>query len=106
MCMATPESATLGLHGYISPVLAGADGEPCDAANIRSLFALDSAESLFLLANTTEQYCQYASRLVLDIDFRERVGSAGQQFAHHYLSNCARPAASYSRHLAEIIAED
>ncbi len=101
--MATTESLALGLHGYISPVLAGDDGMSGDAEKITAIYALDSDRPRLLLSHSIEQWCGAADELIRDAQWRRTVGDAGRQFAESYLSGSKRCAASYAAHLDEII---
>ncbi|MFT3752553.1 MAG: hypothetical protein QM800_06630 [Paludibacter sp.] len=101
--MATTESRALGLHGYISPVLAGEDGMPGDAEKITAIYALDTGRPRLLLSHTVEQWCAAADELIRDAGWRREVGNAGREFAESYLSGSKRCAASYAAHLDEII---
>ena len=101
--METPESFELGIHGYVSPVLDGIDGDPDDMHRIRGIFQLDTSDPLLLLHKFPVDYIETACRLITDQTFRQKTGEAGRVFAQYYLAGNIRPGRSYSRHLIEVM---
>jgi len=101
--MATADSLALGIHGLVSPVLAGVDGSDDDRTVLKRIFALDSTDPLLLLSSGSEGYVETAGRLIRDPSFRLKAGAAGREFAKRYFSGSERAGSSYSQHLLEIM---
>jgi hypothetical protein len=104
--MKTHESYTTGLHGLISPVLDGQDGEPSDAVRLRQIFALNSELPHLLLHSSEVDYVSSVCRLIDDSRFRRAVGMSCRAFAENYLAGNHRSGVSYSRHLYEIMEDN
>jgi hypothetical protein len=99
------EALATGVAKRIVPVLEGTAGTPEQRNDIRAIFTGRGGESLFLLAETPDQYVAHAERLIRDADFRRAVGEAGRTFVERYLLDKRLAVTGFSRHLYEIIHE-
>jgi len=74
-------------------------------AGVQEIFAPDSAASLYLCAESPQQYVQHTVRLMNSPEFRVRVGAAGRTFMARYYSDPEQSAKEFSAHMLETIEE-
>ena len=98
---ASPEASETGLHGLLSPLLAGESGNPDEQSRARSMFG----DSLYFCAGNAQEYVEMATRLVRDAELRRAAGEANRRFIAEFLSDRARTARILATHLIELIGE-
>jgi thioredoxin-like negative regulator of GroEL len=101
---ASAEAAETGLHGMLSPLLAGESGSPEGQARAREIYQ-PGGESLYFCAADPAQYAELAVRLTRDAQLRRAAGEANRRFVAEFLSDRGRTARTLATHLVELIAE-
>jgi len=97
------ESYKTGLHGIISPFVNSNIDSYQRSGRIREIFRMGNIQPLYLCADDTLKYVEYAEKLIQDDIFRNEVGKACQRFANEFLFDVNEMAAKYTRHFMEII---
>lgn len=98
---ASPESEETGLHGMLTPLLAGEVGSDQERARARAVFG-SGRESLFLCARDEREYVAHALRLATEPALRREAGEANQRFVAEFLSDPERMARTLATHLVEL----
>lgn len=101
----SPEARETGVPVFIAPLLAGVSGTPAQQTRARTILSDSSGSSLFLLAQSPDDYVEMANRLILDAAFRTQVGDALKAFTAEFVTDVNACGLSYARHLIEAIEE-
>ena len=99
---ASAESAETGLHGMLSPLLAGEAGSAREQERARALFAA-GPQPLYFCARSPAEYVAAAVRLARDPELRREAGEANRRFVAEFLSDRAAMARTLATHLVELV---
>jgi tetratricopeptide (TPR) repeat protein len=99
--LAGRETDRTGLHAIVGPLLRGETGTAAERESVRAIFGA-GGESLYLCAQTPEQYVAHALRLAGSATLRAAAGAANRRFVVEHLSDRRAMAQWFCRHIEEI----
>lgn len=98
------ESANLGMTSILCSI-SDETIDPNLSHEARRIFQdPETGNNLMMLADTTEQYIGYATRLIQDVGFRHKVGAAAKRFMHTYFHESNHMGKIFGEHIADIVA--
>jgi glycosyltransferase involved in cell wall biosynthesis len=97
------EAMETGIHGIVSPILAGTDGSIADQSRVQEIFSPPGQESAYYCARNDAQYVAYLQKLIDDVALRSRAGDACKQFVSEFFSDVSGMCRSFTDHLVDAL---
>lgn len=98
-----PETLASGVLKRVWPAYSGNNVQADEHAAVRQIFTGEDGEPLLFAPKTSEEYIQFAARLLSNAELRRRAGMAGKRFVEAYMLDPRPMAQSFSVHVLEII---
>ncbi len=100
---ASKESSTTGVRGAITPLLERREGTLSQQNTMRDVFHYGSDNTLYLCAESADEYVAMADSLIKNVEYRDSSGLASAKAVELFFSDKTEMAKSYAEHFLEII---
>ena len=98
------ESENIGITSILSSISDGTSDTSATAEAASLFMDAETGVNLMMLAENTNQYIDFATRLIQSVEFRGKVGEAAKHFMDQYFHNSIHMGKVLGEHIAEIVA--